>query len=199
MRFVPIGQEEEKPGLRFVPLEQPAEAPPVVTPEELVGAPSEAVAPEVAPERLAQTEMRAWEPTLLDRITGLIPGNKAKAMNEYAARQIAKERGISVDQVYKEAGGSRPIFNPEGRPAIQAGVEASKILAEELPQVPGQVVSTALRTFRAGDIPSPIDETWIDRVITSMEPEPGQSREQNYESFQGLGKSLGFSLATMVA
>ena len=36
MRFVPLGQEEERPQFRFVPLEQPAAEPQLVSPEEIL-------------------------------------------------------------------------------------------------------------------------------------------------------------------
>lgn len=148
----------------------------------------------------AVPEMRAYEPTLYDQITGLFPGSKEKAANEYFARQIAKERGVPVSEIYKDVGGARPIFNPEGRPPIQAGVEAAGIVATELPKVPEALAATALKTIRAGDIESPTDRSWLDKSITYMKPTRADgTADKNYDAFQGLGESLGFSLGTMIS
>lgn len=160
--------------------------------------PVEAPAPVRKPSGVA--ELTPYEPSFLERINELLPGNKAKAANEYAARQIAAERGVPISEVYKDIGGSRPIFNPEGRAPVQAGIEAAGIVASELPKVPQALAATALQTIRAGDIESPVDKDWLDRSITFMKPtKPDGTADKNYEAFQGLGESLGFSLGTMVA
>lgn len=160
--------------------------------------PVEAPAPVRKPSGVA--ELTPYEPSFLERINELLPGNKAKAANEYAARKIAEERGVPVSEVYKDIGGSRPIFNPEGRAPIQAGIAAAGIVASELPKVPQALAATALQTIRAGDIESPVDKDWLDRSITFMKPtKPDGTADKNYEAFQGLGESLGFSLGTMVA
>jgi len=148
----------------------------------------------------AVPEMRAYEPSFMDRINEIFPGDKAKAANEYAARQIATERGVPISEVYKDVGGARPIFNPEGRAPVQAGTEAAGIVASELPKVPQALAATALQTIRAGDIESPVDKDWLDRSIAFMKPtRPDGTADKNYQAFQGLGESLGFSLGTMVA
>lgn len=144
--------------------------------------------------------MRAWEPTLWERFTNMIPGNNAKAANEYAARQIAKEKGISVDQVYRDAGGSRPIFNPEGRAPVQAGIEAGKVIASEIPEIPRATANTVLRTVRGGDIKGAQDQGFLDKAIRATDrTAPSGPVDRNYDSFQGLGDSLGYSLTTMVS
>ena len=153
-----------------------------------------------APAPAAGPEMRAWEPTLWERFTNMIPGNNAKAANEYAARQIAKEKGISVDQVYRDAGGSRPIFNPEGRAPVQAGIEAGKVIASEVPDIPRAAVNTTLRTIRGGNIQGAQDQGLLDRAITATNREqPKGPIDRNYDAFRGAGDSLGFSLTTMVS
>jgi GNAT superfamily N-acetyltransferase len=147
-----------------------------------------------------QAEMRPYEPSFTDQLMELLPSNKAKAANEYAARKIAEEKGIPVSQVYKDVGGARPTFNPEGRTPIRAGVEAAKITAEELPKVPEAVAGTFLKAYRAGDIEAPTDAGMVDKAIAAMKPTDAKGKpDPNYEAFQGLGESLGFSIATMVA
>jgi len=172
---------------------------PILSPEEqMMGA---APAPQEAIPRLpgGQAEMRPYEPSLTDQFMELLPGNKYKAANEYAARQIAKERGVPVGEIYKDIGGARPMFNPEGRAPIRAGVEAAKITAQELPKVPEATLSTFLKAYRAGDIEAPTDAGMVDKAIAAMKPTDAKGKpDPNYESFLGLGESLGFSVATMV-
>ena len=146
------------------------------------------------------SEMKPYEPSFMEGLMNLIPSNKAKSANEFAARRIAQEQGIPVSQVYTNAGGARPIFNPEGRPPIKAGVEAAQVVASEAPNIVPAVISTGLQAVRAGDIESPEDKGWLDKTISAMKPtRPDGQPDKNYESFQGVGESLGFSLASMVA
>ena len=175
---------------------------PTLSPEEqMMGAIGAAPAPQERLPRPAegQFELRPYEPSLTDQLMELLPGNKYKAANEYAARQIAKEQGVPVGQIYKDIGGARPMFNPEGRAPIRAGVESAKIVAEELPKVPEATLSTFLKAYRAGDIEAPTDAGMVDKAIAAMKPTDAKGKpDPNYEAFQGLGESLGFSLATMV-
>jgi len=177
-------------------------AEPTLSPEEqMMGAIGAAPAPQEQIPRLPgdQSEMRPYEPSLSEQLMELLPGNKYKAANEYAARQIAKEKGIPVGQVYKDIGGARPVFNPEGRAPIRAGVESAEIVAGELPKVPEAALSTFLKAYRAGDIEAPTDTGMVDKAIAAMKPTDAKGKpDPNYEAFQGLGESLGFSLATMV-
>ena len=143
-------------------------------------------------------QVSAFEPTLWDRIKGIIPSNKDAAVMELEARKVAEEEGISIDQVYKNIGVSRPVFNPEGRPTVQALAEASEITAKELPDsIPG-AVNTVLRTIR-GDDESASDEGWLDLAISATEPDQPGNMDPNYQAFYGVGKSLGYSLSTMTA
>ena len=50
----------------------------------------------------------------------LFPGNRDAAAVERAAQQIAQEEGISVDEVYENAGGRRGWGDPEGRGELDA-------------------------------------------------------------------------------
>jgi len=190
------------PGSQVVPagLASLAKPEPILSPEEqMMGA---APAPRESLPRLpgGQAEMRPYEPTFSEQLMELLPGNKARAANEYAARQIAKERGVPVGEIYKDIGGARPMFNPEGRAPIRAGVEAAKITAQELPKVPEATLSTFLKAYRAGDIEAPADAGMVDKAIAAMKPTDAKGKpDPNYESFLGLGESLGFSVATMVA
>ena len=174
---------------------------PILSPEEQTMGVVDAAPRENLP-RLpgGQAEMRPYEPTFSEQLMELLPGNKARAANEYAARQIAKERGVPVGEIYKDIGGARPMFNPEGRAPIRAGVEAAKITAQELPKVPEATLSTFLKAYRAGDIEAPADAGMVDKAIAAMKPTDAKGKpDPNYESFLGLGESLGFSVATMVA
>lgn len=142
-------------------------------------------------------EMRAWQPTLWEQFTNLIPGNRAKAANEYAARQIAKEKDISVDQVYRDVGGQRPLLNPEGQAPIRNAIETGKFVTSEAKDVPIGAANTVLRTIRGGDIKSAQDQGWLDRAITATEKE--KSGPSNYDPYKGTGYSWGYSLTTMVS
>ena len=232
MEFVPLSKiKDQDQDLQFVPLEfvplkaEPAE--PIISPEDQVmsaiGAPGEPAPPRRAAP--TQPELRPYEPTILERIQGLIPGNRAKAANEYAARQIAKEQGISVDEAYrqmKESLGVRgvmggrpsgqPMFNPEGRAPIKAVAEAAPYVFEGLLDIPKGMGEAALRTYRAGDIENAVDTGTVDRMITYLGDESKDifipniperlgldKKDPNYQGFMGLGKSLGYSLTTMVA
>lgn len=146
-----------------------------------------------------EPELRAWQPSLWEQFTNLIPGNRAKAANEYAARQIAKEKGISVDQVYRDAGGSRPIFNPEGQAPVGAAIESGKVVASEIPEIPRGTANATLRAVRGGNINGAQDQNWLDRAITATDRPQEKSGPGNYDSFKGLGDSFGYSLTTMVS
>ena len=148
----------------------------------------------------AVPELTEYNPTFSEMLMGLIPGDKAKAANEYAARKAAEERGVSTEEIYKGAGGARPMFNPEGREPILAGAQAGKVIAKELPNIPQQTVVAGLQAIRAGDIGAPGEETFLDKSINYMTPEtPKGAQDKNYDAFQGLSKSMGFSLASMVS
>lgn len=154
-------------------------------------------------------EMRAYTPSLFEQFLGLFPSNKDKASNEVAARQIAKRENIPVTQVYREAGGRRPIFNPEGRAPIGAAVDTAKVIGNEFNpidkdgnlQVPRFVKGGAgavARTIRGGNISAPGQENTLDRFIKSTEP-PKKTGPGNFDAFENFGDSLGYSLTTMVA
>lgn len=71
-------------------------------------------------------ELRAHEPGLLERVSERITpdwiteNRRARSSNELAARDIAREQGISVGEVYERAGGRRPTIDPEGQGAASA-------------------------------------------------------------------------------
>jgi hypothetical protein len=182
-------------------------------------------APPVAAAAPTGPELRPWEPTLWERFLNLFPGDRAKAANEALARRIAKEKNIPVDEAYrqmKEALGVRgvmgtrpsgqPMFNPEGRAPIKATTEAVPYVVEGILDIPKGMAEAALRAYRAGDIDSTIDTGYVDRTITylgndakdifipNLPERMGLRRDDpNYQGFMGLGKSLGYSLTTMVA
>jgi len=142
--------------------------------------------------------MRPYEPTLVERAAEFLGlgGNRARSANELAARRIAAERGSSVDQVYRDAGGNRPMFNPEGRPLTQAVPEAAAVVANDLPRVPAAAANTALRAIRGGNMGA-TDDGMLDRAITATSA-PKKKVDPNYEGLTGFGESLGYSLTTMV-
>jgi hypothetical protein len=180
---------------------KPTPAAPTLSPEEQVMGAATAPATGIASLRKPSDvpEMTPYTPSLTESLMELIPGNKAKAANEYAARKAAEERGVSPEEIYKGAGGARPMLNPEGRAPVLAGVQAGKIVASEIPKIPGQLVSAGLQAYRAGDIGAPGQETWVDKTISAMNPEtPAGEQDKNYDAFQGLSKSMGFSLASMI-
>lgn len=154
-------------------------------------------------------EFRAYEPTLMDRVRDFFPSNRDRASNELAARQIAKRENIPVTQVYSEAGGSRPIFNPEGRAPIGAAVDTAKVIGNEFSpvdkdgnaQVPRVVkggANAVARTIRGGNISAPGQENALDKFIKNTEP-PKKTGPGNFDAFENFGDSLGYSLTTMVA
>lgn len=231
MQFVPLSEiKDQDQDFQFVPLKfEPIEpTAPTLSPEEqvmsAVGAPGEA-APVEKRTPSAVPEMREWKPSLWEQFLNLLPGDRAKAANEYTARQIAKEQNISVDEAYrqmKEAlgvrglGGGRPsgqpMFNPEGRAPIKAVTEAAPYVFEGLLDIPKGMAEAALRTYRAGDIENAVDTDKVDKMITYLGDESKDvfipniperlgldKKDPNYQSFMGLGKSLGYSLTTMVA
>ncbi len=230
MQFVPLSEiKDQDQDFQFVPLKfEPIEpAAPILSPEEQVmgaiGAPGEPAPPPRA--KPTGPELRPYEPTLWERFLSLVPGDRAKAANEYTARQIAKEQNISVDEAYrrmKEAVGVRgimggrpsgqPMFNPEGRAPIKAVTEAAPYVFEGLLDIPKGMAEAALRTYRAGDIENAVDTGTVDKMITYLGDESKDifipnvperlgldKKDPNYQGFMGLGKSLGYSLTTMVA
>jgi hypothetical protein len=197
MKFVPLEEtEQQAPKLSFVPLgeEKPAqqEAKPAVPTKEIdprTGKPY--------PEAVALPEKSIWE-----LIKDFAPGDereklKARSANEAAARRAAAERGVPVSQIYKESGGYRPTFNPEGRAGIQAQLEATEAVAKSSKDILPAAANTYLRAVRGGDIPVK-DKSWLDRAITSTKP--GEKVvDRNVEAFANVGESIGYSAATMVA
>lgn len=141
------------------------------------------------------SEYRSYEPTLWDRFQEMIGPNKDAAAVEFAARRIASEQGVSVDEVYKQAGGSRSLLNPEGRAPVQAATEAGAIVAKQLPDIPQAAANTVLRVIRGGDISA--DPGLLDRWISGTDLPPPKDTDPNYEAFQGIGESLGYSLLTL--
>ncbi|MHC4272029.1 MAG: hypothetical protein ACYST2_06945, partial [Planctomycetota bacterium] len=147
-------------------------------------------------EKATGPEMRAYEPSLFDKFRNLIPGDKDQAFVEYTAREIAKEEGKSVDQVYKEAGGSRDIWNPEGRAPLLALSEGAVEIAKQAPNIFPSAANVVLRTIRGGDDSQEI--SLIDKAIEATKVNREGFQDPNYQSVQGLGESLGFSLSTIV-
>ena len=144
-----------------------------------------------------QAELKPWEPTLWERIKGLIPGNKDAATIEMIARDIANREGVSVEEVYKSMGGARPMWNPEGRAPIQALAEGAEIVGKQLPNVPSAVANATLRAVRGGDI-SADGSTMMDRAISATDVPQEKYQDPNYQSLNGIDQSLGFSLSNMV-
>lgn len=161
--------------------------------------------PTLPPKTEAQPDdgpsMRRYEPSLLDRVLewgGGSASRKARASNELAARRIAAQEGIPVDEVYTSIGGSRPLLNPEGRAPVQALTEGAGVVAEQLPYVPQAAANTVLRVIRGGD--DTADNTgWLDRAIDTTQPPEPEDPDPNYRAFYGIGESLGYSLATLTA
>jgi len=149
------------------------------------------------PEAVALPEKDLW-----GKFKDLVSRNevetlKARAANEAAARRTAAERGVPISQVYKESGGYRPTFNPEGREGIQASIEATTAAAKSTKETLPAAANTYLRAVRGGDIPVK-DKSWLDRAITATKPEE-KVVDKNVEAFANVGESIGFSAATMVA
>jgi hypothetical protein len=154
---------------------------------------------EYPPYEPVQPELTAYTPSFIDRVgrmLGLGP-NRDRASVELAARQIAKEQGMSVGEVYKQAGGSRGIFNPEGRATLPAIGEAAVVAGQSAQDIPSAFANTALRAIRGGDI-SGGESSFLDYAIKQTET-PDRKVDKNYEDLGGLGKSLGYSFATMGA
>jgi phosphopantetheinyl transferase (holo-ACP synthase) len=178
--------------------EAKAEAKPAVpvTPE----APAKEIDPRTGkpyPEAVALPEK-----SLFEKFKDLVSRNevedlKARSSNEAMARRIAAERGVPVSKIYKEAGGYRPTFNPEGREGIGASIEAATAAAKSTKETLPAAANTYLRAVRGGDIPVK-DKSWLDRAITSTKPEE-KVVDKNVEAFANVGESIGYSAATMVA
>jgi len=154
---------------------------------------------EYPPYEPVQSELSAYEPSFVDRLgrmLGLGP-NRDRASVELAARKIAKEQGMSVGEVYKQAGGSRGVFNPEGRATLPAIGEAAVVAGQSAQDIPLAFANTALRAIRGGDI-SGGEGNFLDYAIKQTET-PDRNVDKNYEDLGGLGKSLGYSFATMGA
>lgn len=149
------------------------------------------------PQEKRQAELKSWEPTLWERIKGLIPGDKDAATVEMIARDIANREGVSVEEVYKSMGGARPMWNPEGRAPIQALTEGAQVVGKQLPNVPSAVANATLRAVRGGDI-SADGSTMMDRAVSATNVPQEESPDPNYQSLNGLDQSLGFSVSNMV-
>lgn len=144
-----------------------------------------------------QAELKPWEPTLWERIKGLIPGNKDAATVEMIARDIANREGVSVEEVYKSMGSARPMWNPEGRAPIQALAEGAGIVGKQLPNVPSAVANATLRAVRGGDI-SADGSTMMDRAVSATNVPQEENPDPNYQSVSGIDQSLGFSVSNML-
>lgn len=144
-----------------------------------------------------QAELKSWEPTLWERIKGLIPGDKDAATVEIIARDIANREGVSVEEVYKSMGGARPMWNPEGRAPIQALAEGAQVVGKQLPNVPSAVANASLRAVRGGDI-SADGSGLLDRGVAATDIERDKYQDPNYQSLNGIDQSLGFSVSNML-
>jgi hypothetical protein len=87
-----------------------------------------------------------------------------------SSRPVALPRSAASrwDQVYRDVGGQRPLFNPEGRPTSQAIPEAASVVAGELPRIPAAAANTVLRAIRGGDIGAE-DKGFVDWAIRQTE------------------------------
>ena len=192
-----------------VPTPEPIPAPvvaattpsPVTTPAPVAAAPTPTtqIPQDSPPYDPAYAELSAYEPSFIDRLGRMLGlgGNRDAASVELAARRIAKAQGITVGEVYKQAGGSRDILNPEGRATLPAIGEASAVAGESLQDVPISFANTALRAIRGGDITGG-EDSFLDYAIKKTTA-PDRKVDKNYEDLGGLGKSLGYSFATMGA
>jgi len=198
MKFVPLEEtEQEAPKLTFVPLDEEKPAP---KQEAKPAAPAKEIDPRTGkpyPEAVALPEKSLWEHIKDFASRNEVEDLKARAANEAAARRAAAERGVPVSQVYKESGGYRPTFNPEGREGIQASVESATAAAKSSKDILPAAANTYLRAVRGGDIPVK-DKSWLDRAITATKIEP-KNADKNVEAFANVGESIGYSAATMVA
>ena len=205
-------QQLPTPSATAVPTKQPA-APVPVTPAPVAAAPAE-VDPTTGkpyPEARALPEKSFWE-KLMGSSEEQTQAEKARASNEAMARRIAAERGVPVSQIYKEAGGQQPVFNPEGRETKPAVAQAASAAAKSLtrtkevdlplfgktatPEIILSAANTALRSFRNGDIPVK-DKSWLDEAITGSKLNP-RLGDANVAAFDNIGQNLGYSLTTMV-
>lgn len=84
-------------------------------------------------------EMRAYEPGILERLSDLLPGDRARAMNEVAVQRIAERDNVTPESVYSSVGGSRPAYNPEGDSAISAAQDEGGKMLRGLSRVPGAI------------------------------------------------------------
>lgn len=230
MKFVPLSEFEKESDqeTKFVPISEFEKETP--TSEEIAAASKPAIMPRqirppivrpevVKPEPREQTEMTAWEPSLLQRLGNLFPGSKEKAWAQVTARQIAKEQNIPLEQAYRQMQSAvgapvtgQPMFNPQGRPPIRATAEAVPYVAEGILNLPKGMAEAGLRAYRAGDIADSVDLGAVDTAISYLGDEAknifipnlpeqlGLKRDDpNYQAFSGLGKSLGFSVMSMVS
>lgn len=207
-RYRPLTQEEiAKYQQQPQQAEQPAQQPAQQSTQELPAldyskaneaqAQAKGAAEEAQQAGIPRAELRAWEPTLWDRVMDLIQGNRDAAAVELAARRIAARDGVSVDEVYRSAGGIRPIWNPEGRAPIRALAEGTEVVGKQIPNVPKAAANATLRAIRGGDVPAE-DKTMIDRGITATEIPQDKNADPNYASLAGLDQSLGFTVSNLV-
>ena len=198
MKFIPLEEaEQQSPKLSFVPLEEAKVEP---KQEAKPAAPEKEIDPRTGkpyPEAVALPEKSLFEKFKDLASRNEVEDLKARASNEAMARRIAAERGVPVSKIYKEAGGYRPTFNPEGREGIGASIEAATAAAKSTKETLPSAANTYLRAVRGGDIPVK-DKSWLDRAITSTKPEE-KVVDKNVEAFANVGESIGFSAATMVA
>jgi hypothetical protein len=156
--------------------------------------------PPAAPlEPMDGPQLTEYTPTLGQRVGEVLGlgGNRDRASNELAARRIAQRDGISVDQVFRDVGGNRPMFNPEGRPTLQAIPEAANVVASDLPRVLPAAAKTVMASIRGGNIGAE-DSGFLDWAINKLEA-PDQDIDPNYQGLAGIGDSLGYSLSTIGA
>ena len=207
-RYRPLTQEEiAKYQQQPQQAERPAQQPAQQSTQELPAldyskaneaqAQAKGAAEEAQQAGIPRAELRAWEPTLWDRVMDLIQGNRDAAAVELAARRIAARDGVSVDEVYRSAGGIRPIWNPEGRAPIRALAEGAEVVGKQIPNVPKAAANATLRAIRGGDVPAE-DKTMIDRGITATEIPQDKNADPNYASLAGLDQSLGFTVSNLV-
>lgn len=207
-RYRPLTQEEiAKYQQQPQQAEQPAQQPAQQSTQELPAldyskankaqAQAKGAAEEAQQAGIPRAELRAWEPTLWDRVMDLIQGNRDATAVELAARRIAARDGVSVDEVYRSAGGIRPIWNPEGRAPIRALAEGAEVVGKQIPNVPKAAANATLRAIRGGDVPAE-DKTMIDRGITATEIPQDKNADPNYASLAGLDQSLGFTVSNLV-
>jgi len=176
-----------------------AEQPVASTPAPIAEQTAPTTPQEYPPYEPVQSELTAYTPSFIDRLGRMLGlgGNRDAASVELAARRLAKEQNISVGEVYRQAGGSRPMFNPEGRAILPAIGEAAAVVSESLPDIPTAAANTVLRAIRGGDIPGG-EGSFLDYAIKQTET-PDRKVDKNYQDLGGIGKSLGYSFATLGA